>query len=82
MRRHAVGAFVFLCVAVLCFSEARSQDTACMSGSMGMRLSCLVKELAALKQELGAQTDLAALKRLPGPQGEKGDKGDQGEKGD
>ena len=76
MRLHAVGAFVFLCVAALCSSEARSQDVACMSGSMGMRLSCLVKELATLKQEL------AALKRLPGPQGEKGDKGDQGEKGD
>ena len=46
MRLQVVGAFVFLYVAALCSSEARSEDLTCMSGSMGMRLSCLVKELA------------------------------------
>ena len=76
MRLHAVGAIGFLCVIGLCASEARSEEGTCTSGTMGMRSSCLAKEVEALKREL------AALKRLPGPQGEKGEKGDQGEKGE
>ena len=68
MRLHAVSAFVFLCVAGLFSSEARSQDAVCASGNPGMRSSCLAKEIEALKREL------AELKRLPGPQGEKGRK--------
>ena len=71
MRLHAVSAFVFLCVAGLFSSEARSQDAVCASGNPGMRSSCLAKEIEALKREL------AELKRLPGPQGEKGDRGEK-----
>src|SRR5271157_2219945 len=69
MRLHALGAFVFLCATALFSSETFSQDVACMDGTIRERLKCLAKEMAALK-------------RVPGPQGERGDKGDKGDAGE